>query len=157
MRSEGAALLAGLREGIRNPSHVIKCREKFQKKKLDAREHRSPPGELKPRYQSQVLQLPLSAFLRKHGHKSKKARLANCDEPGSLYNSSGTLLAVHVSRSVASSLYLGKRYPLFKTRLRAVLEQFCSDTAELARLACPLGTIVAPGGCLRHRPVRSNA
>jgi hypothetical protein len=53
--------------------------------------------------------------------------------------------------------YLGKGYPLFKTRLRAVLEQFCSDTAELARLACPLGTIVAPGGCLQHRPVRSNA
>jgi hypothetical protein len=99
MRSEGAALLVGLREGIRNTSHVIKYTNS-KKKKLGAREHRSPPGELKPRYHSQMLQLPVSAFLRKHGHKSKKARPANCDEPGSLYNSSGTLLAVHVSRSV---------------------------------------------------------
>jgi hypothetical protein len=49
MRSEGAALLAFGKE-LRNPSHVIKCTEKFQKKKLGVREHRAPPGELKPRY-----------------------------------------------------------------------------------------------------------
>jgi hypothetical protein len=112
---------------IRRTSSSVR---RSSKRRSSVRENTDLLGELKPRYQSQVLQLPLSAFLRKHGHKSKKARLANCDEPGSLYNSSGTLLAVHVSRSVASLPYLGKGYPLFKTRLRAVLEQFCSDTAE---------------------------
>jgi hypothetical protein len=156
MRSEGAALLAGLREGIRNPSHVIKCREKFQKKKLGARGHRSPPGELKPGYQCQVLQLPLSAFLRKHGHKSKKPGPRIAMSRALCTTARGRYLQFTSPEVSRHHLIWGRGIP-FQDSTPSGSRAILLRPAESARLACPLGTIVAPGGCLQHRPVRANA